>query len=737
MADVGDSPDPGPQRSAAAAQQLFGDRYEIERRIGRGGMADVFLARDRQLDRPVAVKVLFPEFSRDAAFVERFRREAQSAANLSHRHIVAVYDWGERDDTYFIVMEYVEGRTLAEILRSEGPLQPDRAAEVAADVAGALAYAHRNGVIHRDVKPGNVLITPGGQAKVADFGIAQPVDRPAQDLTVAGAVIGTAAYFSPEQAQGRPLDPRSDLYALGCVLYETLTGRPPFVGDNPMAIAYQHVSAEPAPPSAVGVGVPAALDAICMRLLAKEPAGRYASSEDARADLRRFRDGKAVHAAPPVGAGPPEAIELEGELVEAPPRRVGTLVVSLVVLLAVLGGLLTLLVDALGQDDEALATEAVPSVVNMEVGAARDALSEAGFIPVTQFEENDDFDEDVVFDQNPPRGTKLELGSEVVLRVSSGGSTVPVPQVVGLQSTQARSMLESSGLVVEEAEEFHEVAAIGEVIRQDPPARQDVPPGSRVTITVSTGPEPIELPDLKGRSELEAANTLGNLGFEVAFFDEESEDVDEGKVVRTDPPAGEKLAPGGTVTVVLSTGKFIDVPSVVGLTSDEAVAVLQGANLQPSIEIQPLPAEHPDDGKVVAQTPEAGAKAEKGSVVVIRVGVAAVAPPTTSTTTTTRPTTTVPVVIDTFTLEPNTMPTDYTLLGAPKLTWSVSGGATVTVTGPGVDKEGPSGTARVCPGTVTDGYCSAQPGSYTYTLTVLNEAGNEVVSRSLTLVITA
>src|SRR5579885_120269 len=291
-------------------QTVFNGRYELHRRLARGGMADVFLARDQLLDRPVAVKVLFPEFATDPTFVERFRREAQSAANLNHPNIVSVYDWGQEQGTYFIVMEYVEGRSLADILRTEGPLHPQRAAEVASDIAAALGFAHRNGVIHRDVKPGNVLISPTGQVKVADFGIARALGAGAEEnLTQAGSVMGTATYFSPEQAQGHSLDPRSDLYSLGVVLYEMVTGRPPFTGESPVTIAYKHVQEPVAPPRSVNLDVPPDLEAIIMKLLRKHPADRYASAEDARADLRRFREGqRVVAAAPGVAVGATQAI---------------------------------------------------------------------------------------------------------------------------------------------------------------------------------------------------------------------------------------------------------------------------------------------------------------------------------------------------------------------------------------------------------------------------------------------
>src|SRR3954447_20575792 len=262
--------DPGPT--------VFNGRYELHRQLGRGGMAEVFLARDQLLDRPVAVKALFTEFASDPAFVQRFRREATAAANLNHPNIVGVYDWGETEGTYFIVMEYVDGRSLSEVLRDEGPLHPDRVADIGADVAAALGFAHRNGVVHRDVKPGNVLLTQAGQVKVADFGIARAIEAsPDDNLTQVGQVMGTATYFSPEQARGEAVDPRSDLYSLGCVLYELSVGRPPFNGDTPVDIAYKHAPGPPVPPRHVDGAVPAALEAIILKCLAKNPANRYPS----------------------------------------------------------------------------------------------------------------------------------------------------------------------------------------------------------------------------------------------------------------------------------------------------------------------------------------------------------------------------------------------------------------------------------------------------------------------------
>src|SRR2546423_1511182 len=288
-------------------QRVYNGRYELVRHVARGGMAEVYLAHDQLLDRPVALKVLFPELSVDRSFVERFRREAQAAANLSHPNIVSVYDWGEEEGTYFIVMEYVDGRTLSAMLRQEGPLLPDRAAGIGADVAAALSFAHRHGVVHRDVKPGNVIITNDGLVKVTDFGIARAGSAD-ENLTQTGAVMGTATYFSPEQAQGASVDARSDVYSLGVVLYEMVSGRPPFTGDNPVAIAYKHVREAPPPLRRDGAQVPGAFEAIVMQAMAKDPDYRYNNAEELRADLLRFRQGRGVTATPPVTSAATQAV---------------------------------------------------------------------------------------------------------------------------------------------------------------------------------------------------------------------------------------------------------------------------------------------------------------------------------------------------------------------------------------------------------------------------------------------
>ncbi len=381
--------------------QVWSGRYELIRKLARGGMAEVHLARDLLLDRPVALKVLYPELSRDQTFVERFRREAQAAANLSHHNIVSVYDWGEEDGTYFIVMEYVDGESLASLLQRGGALQADEAAEVGADIAGALAVAHRNDMVHRDVKPGNVMIDREGQVKVTDFGIARAVNT-TENLTQPGSVMGTATYFSPEQAQGLRIDPRSDVYSLGVVLYELVTGSPPFSADSPVAVAYKHVREEPVPPRRRIPDLPEDFERIILTAMAKDPADRYDNALALRDDLIRFRDGRQVNAtggqpAVPLAADRTQAVPATAARPAARPAmptppspgnsRTGAYVALLFGLLTLLGLLLFLLGRTLGVfGGGAGELVTVPNVVNQERAAAEAAIRDAGLEPVVREE---------------------------------------------------------------------------------------------------------------------------------------------------------------------------------------------------------------------------------------------------------------------------------------------------------------------------------------------------------------
>ncbi|MCU1372957.1 MAG: serine/threonine protein kinase with sensor(s) [Actinomycetia bacterium] len=643
--------------------RVYNGRYELHRRIARGGMADVYLARDLLLDRPVALKVLFPEFSTDQGFVERFRREAQSAANLSHPNIVSIYDWGEEDGTYFIVMEYVEGRSLAQILRDEGALLPDRAADITTDIAAALGFAHRNGVIHRDVKPGNVLLSPLGQVKVTDFGIARAVSTQ-DNLTQTGTVMGTATYFSPEQARGEQVDPRSDVYSLGVVLYELLTGEPPFTGDNPVAVAYKHVQEQADRPTLRNPHIPAALEAVVMKALAKNPANRYASADDLAADLRRFRDGRPVLAegilpdeeltsavAPARGGPPPGAttavprmdgtravpVGTQGEWYEEPPKRSPTFLIVLGVLLVLLVALLVLFAKNLGVGNNA-AQAKVPSVVGMQVDEATKALQDAGFSVDPKTESQPDKAEGIVLSQDPEAGTKIKKGDKVTIHVNSGQPAVPVPTLVGKTEAEARKLLDDAGLVGDFQPQADDTVPQGEVISQDP-ASGELPKGSVVKVTYSSGAGETQVPDVSGLTATAAANQLGRAGFEVVPQEEASSTVAKGLVIRTDPPADSTLPKGEKVTVYVSSGpSTASVPSVLDLSAADATATLRQAGFLVKQQTRAVldPAE---DGLVIAQSPDGGSDAAPGSTVTITIGrfAAGSSSTTTSTTPTTQP----------------------------------------------------------------------------------------------------
>ncbi len=642
--------------------RVLGDRYEIHQRLARGGMAQVYLARDRSLDRPVAVKELVPEFATDPSFVERFRREAQAAANLSHPNIVGVYDWGTQDGTYFIVMEYVDGPSLSQVIRRDGPLHPRRAAELAGEVAAALGFAHSRGVVHRDVKPGNVLLTATGQSKVTDFGIARALSSPDDDLTQAGSVMGTATYFSPEQAQGLPVDPRSDLYSLGVVLYEMVTGRPPFSGDTPLAIAYKHVQDQPAPPSTIVPEVPRGLEAIIMKLLQKRPDDRYPSAEALRADLNRYLDGDltaaeraltgtaagvaaagvaaagvaaaATTVQPAVDPGTVQPIDdVDGGPDDAPKSRTGLFVGVIAVLLAILAGLLFWFASSLRSD-----TVAVPALIGLPRAAAQKLLDDAGLEAKFTEEPNATVAAGLVISQDPAAKTDVDKGSTVEVVVSTGVERVEVPDVVGKPRAEAEAALVAAGLKVTATEVESEEAETGTVIAQNPAARTEVDRDSMVTLDVAKSPGEETVPDVAGQNLQNAQAQLRAAGFKIAATKEAaSATVASGLVISTDPAGGTTAKKGAAVTITVSTGvEQVSVPNVVGQTETNATNTLQGRGFNVDTSTKTVPAGDSDIGRVISQDPTSGKQADKGSTVKIVVGVAATSttstPPTSSST---------------------------------------------------------------------------------------------------------
>jgi serine/threonine-protein kinase len=501
------------------APRVFSGRYELNHLIARGGMAEVYRAHDRLLNRPVALKVLFPELSIDRSFVERFRREAQAAANLSHPNIVPVFDWGEDSGTYFIVMEFVDGRPLSSILKTAGPLAADRTAEIAAPVAAALGYAHKHGVVHRDVKPGNVLITDDGQVKVTDFGIARAVNTE-ESLTQTGAVMGTATYFSPEQAEGMGVDSRTDIYSLGVVLFEMVTGRPPFLGDTPVAVASKHVRDHPPSPRELNPSIPPTFEAIILKAMDKNPDFRYATSEELRADLLRFNEGRDVLAAhedhtqmvaglgatgvmggmattQSVGAvGGTQSVPAQtGEYADEEPRRNRTktyaIILAILLILLIVVGLL--LARSLGYLGGGSSSFSMPYVVNQPAGQATATLRNEGLAVTIKDQPEKTGTNNIVLAQAPKRDTLVKKGDTVTLTVSQVTviQKVVVPSLAGQRQDQAQTTLQQSHLTLGTVTSASSASfPAGQVVSSDPAAGVRAPKNFPVNIVVSTGTPP-------------------------------------------------------------------------------------------------------------------------------------------------------------------------------------------------------------------------------------------------------
>ena len=584
---------------------LFGDRYQVGDTLGFGGMSEVHRGRDLRLGRDVAVKVLRADLARDPSFQARFRREAQNAASLNHPAIVAVYDTGETagetGPVPYIVMEYVDGDTLRDVLKREGPMPPRRAMEIVADVCAALDFSHRHGIVHRDVKPANIMLNRAGAVKVMDFGIARAVSDGQATMTATSAVIGTAQYLSPEQARGESVDARSDVYATGCVLYELLTGQPPFTGDSPVAIAYQHVREAPRPPSEAQPGLPKELDAIVLKALNKNPLNRYQTAAEMRSDLVRALSGQAVQATPlmsddertelmraaptRVGAGgsppllaPPVRSVPDGDWVPEDAdrsKRVWGFVGIGVLCLALLAGAIWLTLRVISAPPPP-ALVAVPDLSGMTQEEAtaklRDSRLTLGTITPT---ESSDADKDKVVNQRPSSQTQVAQDSPVNLEIGKGVSLVSVPNVVSYTPDAAKKALNDANLQYQEVPQSSSDADKGKALAQDPAAQAQVVPGSTVKVTIGTGLQTVEVPDgIVGQSLDQATAALGAAKLQVVSQEADGTEP-ANQVTGMDPAAGTRVQEGTPITLTVSNNSLMVMPNLQNSTPDQAIGILQ------------------------------------------------------------------------------------------------------------------------------------------------------------------
>ena len=646
------------------SRTIVNDRYEIGKRIGRGGMAEIFQARDILLDRPVAMKVLFPEFATDPAFVERFRREAQAAANLNHPNIVAVYDWGKVNNTYYIAMEYVNGRTLADILKQSGTLTPMQVCDVMSEVASALISAHQNGVIHRDIKPGNILVSTTGQVKVADFGIARALGAGVeQGLTQTGAVMGTATYFSPEQAQGVSTDQRSDIYSLGVVMYEMLSGVPPFTGENAVAIAYKQVHERAMPLDQRLTSAPPEVAAIVAKCMEKSPDDRYSSAEEVRDELRRFVEGMPVLAvsakkeaepatqvlpqtdvnATTVISAQDAATELLPKISptatkqtnyppydDKSPQRTAVFVFgalfAAIVLLA--GGLF--LYQTLTRNS-ANASITVPDVRNLTVKQASEQLLASGFTPIPYAATKDGVGNDIVYAQDPPPSVLARSGDQITITYNPASTPVAVPLVRGLTVKEATALLAPLGLTLSIKEVVNDPKIPeNQIMSQDPKVDTQVRSGSTIVVIVSGGLGQATVPNVQGQVANAAQQLLQTspYNFVVTLVNEASSTIEQGRVIRTEPAIGAQSPAGSAITIFVSSGgNKVAVPQVEGQTEVDARALLATAGLTPDVKYQDVPANDINIGKVITQGTDAGTLVDPGFIIRLTIGRAAAATP--------------------------------------------------------------------------------------------------------------
>jgi beta-lactam-binding protein with PASTA domain/predicted Ser/Thr protein kinase len=614
-------------------EQVVGGRYRVVRKLGGGGMADVYLCEDLTLGRHVAIKVLLQRYLNDPTFVERFRREAKAAAGLNHQNLVSIYDWGEVEGTYYIVMEYVEGETLKDLIRRRGRLSGNESVGIALQLLAAVEFAHRSGIVHRDIKPQNVMIDRGGTVKVMDFGIARAGDS---GMTEAGSILGTAQYLAPEQAKGYPVDERSDLYSVGVVLYEMLTGTVPFRGDSAVTVALKHVNEVPREPAELVPGLPYALNQIVLKAMAKDPADRYQSAAEFGRDLRSAREGGPVQAAAFDAGGErtrvmagAEAAGLTSVLDQPSRRRKKSRwpLVLVVLLLAIIAAVAIALWWTMSGDKKT-----VPSVVGLSRSAAVAAVEKAGFKAGIQEEFSERVAAGFVSRQAPTGGTRLREGGTVDIWVSKGSEKVTLQDFKGWTDTEVDDWLSKNDLVGDRRTGKSGAVADGQVFKQDPPAGTEVQRGDTISYWVSTGKPQATVPALANMSQADATNALTAAGLKLGNVSSElSESVPAGYVIRQDPPAGQKVDKGSTVDIVLSIGPptpsptptpssspssaAVSVPNVYGMQSVAAEQELTALGLEVAYR-QKANTGQPS-GTVVNVRPDTGTMVPEGSTVLL------------------------------------------------------------------------------------------------------------------------
>ena len=636
---------------------FFDGRYQVVRKLGAGGMANVYLAEDQELGRGVAIKILNDRHANDEQFVERFRREAKNAAALSHPNIVSIYDRGEAEGTYYIAMEYLDGRTLKELIVQRGPAPVTVSVEYARQVLSALRFAHRHGIVHRDIKPHNVLVDAEGRVKVTDFGIAR---AGASQMTEAGSIVGTAQYLSPEQARGTDVDQRSDLYSLGVVLYELITGTLPFNGDTPVEIAMKHLSTVPEPPSERRPDIPRDLDLIVMRALAKDPDDRYASAEEMDADLERFLRGASIsplteESATQIMRAPTGPLAATAATMISPPRHGAHLppppppvyydleepihrrpvwpwiAALLFVLGAGIGG--WFLYTQISHKLDSTKPVAVNEYRNMNEQLARIKIRADGFVPVVNHHASRTTAAGLVFRQSTPAGKRLPKQSEITIWVSTGLPKAVVPDLVDSSSTDAVATLTKLGLKPR-LRPVPSAEAAGTVLAQDPPPQTKATVGSTVWINVSKGPQPVSVPSVVGEPIDQASSELQAAGFNVSprFVDDNQP---KNTVIGQSPIGGASAGKGSTVSLTISNGpKTSTVPDVTSTDVGSAEQTLQASGFKYKVVYQDVTDPSQVD-VVLGQDPQGGTQQPAKTVVTLTVGRLAGTDTTTTDTTTT------------------------------------------------------------------------------------------------------